>query len=200
MNIYTYNIIYQITNKVNNKIYIGVHSTNDLNDGYMGSGTALKFSIEKHGIENFSREILYYFDSPEQAYSKEAELVNESFVSRPDTYNMKAGGLGGACSVESREKISKALSGRKFSQDHLTKISQSLIGKKHSESHKRKNSESNKGRIFSEEHKYNLSSAMLKRNIGFTATTKCPKCGKEAQKANISRWHGIDGSKCKSFP
>ena len=29
---------------------------------------------------------------------------------------------------------------------------------------------------------HNLSSAKLKRNIGFTATTKCPKCGKEAQK------------------
>ena len=66
----TYNIVYKTTNLVNNKIYIGVHSTNDLNDGYLGSGTALKSSIQKHGIETFSREILYFFDTPEEAYYK----------------------------------------------------------------------------------------------------------------------------------
>ena len=34
--------VYEITNNINGKIYVGVHSTKDVNDGYMGSGKHLK--------------------------------------------------------------------------------------------------------------------------------------------------------------
>lgn len=43
-------IIYKITNLLNGMIYIGKHTTNDLNDGYMGSSQWLKNSIKKHRI------------------------------------------------------------------------------------------------------------------------------------------------------
>lgn len=55
-----YHIVYLTTNLVNNKIYIGVHSTYDLNDDYLGSGFALKKAINKYGKEKFKREILFY--------------------------------------------------------------------------------------------------------------------------------------------
>ena len=34
--------IYKTTDLINDKIYIGVHGTNKLNDGYIGSGNSLK--------------------------------------------------------------------------------------------------------------------------------------------------------------
>lgn len=89
-------VIYQITNLLNGKIYVGVHRVADTNvdDGYMGSSKYLKNAIKKYGVGNFKKDILHTFDSEELAYAKEAELVTEDFIQRKDTYNVKPGGYG----------------------------------------------------------------------------------------------------------
>ena len=61
----------------------------------MGSGKYLKYAQEKYGLENFTKDILFVFDTPEQMYDKESEIVNEDFLAEENTYNLKAGGFGG---------------------------------------------------------------------------------------------------------
>ena len=86
-----YYTVYKTTNTINGKYYIGKHQTTDLNDGYMGSGKLLKRAIAKHGIEHFSKEILYVFNTEEEMNRKEKELV----VVSEETYNLCEGGKGG---------------------------------------------------------------------------------------------------------
>ena len=87
--------VYKITNTLDNKIYIGKHQTLNLEDTYMGSGKLISRSIKKHGIENFKKEILHIFDNEDDMNAKEAELVDEEFCLREDTYNICPGGKGG---------------------------------------------------------------------------------------------------------
>lgn len=86
---------YKTTNSVNGHYYIGAHKTEDFNDGYIGSGTVLKKAIKKHGKEKFFKEILKFHPSEKEMYAHERAIVNEAFVARPDTYNLKLGGAGG---------------------------------------------------------------------------------------------------------
>lgn len=85
-------LVYQTTNTLNNRKYIGVHMCVDFNDGYLGSGTALQLAIKKYGRGTFSREILFTFDNPEQAYLKEQELVTFEMVLGDEYYNLTTGG------------------------------------------------------------------------------------------------------------
>jgi hypothetical protein len=84
--------VYRITNLINNKEYIGVHTTSNLDDGYMGSGLAIMRAVKKHGACNFRKEIIKFFNAEFDAYDYELQIVNEEYVAREDTYNMTLGG------------------------------------------------------------------------------------------------------------
>lgn len=90
-----HNIIYKTTNTVNNMIYIGQHQSDDLNDGYIGSGTLFRAAIMKYGKDAFKTEVLFDFDTPYELDAKERELVDEDFLKRPDTYNLVLSGKDG---------------------------------------------------------------------------------------------------------
>ena len=93
--LYRYHYFYKITNKVTQQYYFGIHSTNDLNDNYMGSGSFLKVEYKKWGKENFFKEILKFFDDRETLAKYESKVVNEDILSDPLCLNIAKGGITG---------------------------------------------------------------------------------------------------------
>jgi hypothetical protein len=97
---FQYYTVYKTTNLLNNKYYIGIHATNDLNDGYLGSGKNIKQAIKKYGKEHFKKDILYVYSikdyTPDKAselmFIKEAELVNSNTLNDSLCYNAMLGG------------------------------------------------------------------------------------------------------------
>jgi len=89
-----YHYIYKTTNILNNKFYIGMHSTDNLDDGYIGSGTLLRRSIKKYGRDKHKKEILEYLDSRESLHIREKEIVNEKLLNDVLSMNLAVGGQG----------------------------------------------------------------------------------------------------------
>lgn len=87
-----HHLLYKTTNKINGHIYIGVHSTHNENDGYLGSGLDLKEAITRYGRDNFFKEIIGRYPNREDLLYAERNIVNKDFVERPDTYNRVLGG------------------------------------------------------------------------------------------------------------
>ena len=91
-----HNIIYQLRNKINGKIYIGQHRTDNIDDNYLGSGGKhLQNAKLKYGIDNFEKTILFDFSTFEEMNNKEIEIVNEEFIANDQTYNKVLGGITG---------------------------------------------------------------------------------------------------------
>lgn len=112
-------IVYLTICTANNKIYIGVHQTQDPNvfDGYLGCGvrvnvpasykkskTPFQYAVNKYGVDKFKRITLGVFNTKEEAYDLEHKIVTEDFIRRPDTYNIKLGGEGG-CPEQVKTKV-----------------------------------------------------------------------------------------------
>ena len=90
-----FHYLYKITNTKNGKYYIGMHSTHNLDDGYMGGGKRITNSVRKHGKDAHTKEILEYFDDRESLRQKEIEIVNEDLLRDPMCMNINKGGEGG---------------------------------------------------------------------------------------------------------
>lgn len=155
-----YHFIYKTTNLLSGKYYIGMHSTNDLDDGYLGSGNRLRLAIRKHGKENFKREILEFIESRAELKVREFEIVNLEEIAKKDCMNLVVGGEGGNATAEYtskyqiekwkdeeyRKKMSKLLKEYVTENHKQGKMKyDNFTGNKHSEKTKKKMSESSKG-------------------------------------------------------
>jgi len=113
-----YHFIYKTTCKVTGKFYVGMHSTDNLEDGYLGSGKILGYSRKKYGDENHVREIVDKCLSRDELKQRERDIVNEDLLKDPLNINLKYGGEGGwsELSKEQRSFLGK-IGG--FSNRHL---------------------------------------------------------------------------------
>lgn len=163
--------LYKTTCVITGRWYIGMHSTNNLDDGYMGSGKRLRRSIRKYGVDNHIKEILEFFETRELLIEAEKEAITGDMVEDPMCMNLKNGGEGGFISEEQQrhrsqcankklqEKMNNNLDFRfeitnKISQARLEewesgkRVKKQFVNwtdKKHSDETKQKMSESSKG-------------------------------------------------------
>jgi hypothetical protein len=105
-----YHYIYKITCLKNNRYYIGMHSTDNLEDGYMGGGKRIKNSVKKHGKDAHRKEILEFFENRELLRQREVELVNVELLNDSMCMNLQPGGGGGLVNEEHKLKFLKGSS------------------------------------------------------------------------------------------
>ena len=68
--------IYKITNLLNGKMYIGQHTTSNLDDGYMGSGLLVTRAVKKHGVDCFRKEWLMFCEDKDDLNYWESVFVD----------------------------------------------------------------------------------------------------------------------------
>lgn len=95
--------IYKTTCLITNRYYVGMHSTSKLDDGYMGSGKRLRYSIRKYGVENHKREVLMFFDNRELLIEGEENFITDEMVVDYNCMNLRKGGSGGFTVEQQRE-------------------------------------------------------------------------------------------------
>lgn len=216
-----YHLVYLTKNLVNGKIYVGVHSTYKLNDGYLGSGLAIKAAVKKYGKNNFQRIVLHECLNREDCMVWEKHIVDLPFINRTDTYNEKLGGSlnpnpsnqcgripwnKGIPQTEERKLLqSKLLKGRPlWSEEEKQKRGNFLRTvqiSKHSEKSKALMSDKAKGRTPWNKGRSGLQTAWNKGKVGYLKGKEkeqvtCPYCGKTGGKPTMSRWHFEN---CKKF-
>jgi group I intron endonuclease len=180
--------IYKITNKLNNKVYIGKHQTKNPYDNYMGSGRAIKEAIKQYGKENFKKEVLFIFDTAEEMDAEERKIVNESFISTNKTYNMGLGGEGGPMfsglkhSEETRKKLADIQRGKKHSEETRKKISEAGFGRQFSEETRKKLADIQKGKMHSEETRKKLADIQRGKNHSDETRKKISEAAKNRRK------------------
>lgn len=99
-----YHYIYKTTNILTDKYYIGMHSTDNLEDGYIGSGKRLWYSVKKYGKENHKVEILEFLPNRRSLIEREISIVNEDLLKEELCMNMRLGGEGGYIKDEYTKK------------------------------------------------------------------------------------------------
>lgn len=109
--------LYETSNTINNKIYVGVHKTDNPMDSYLGSGTALSKDIKKFGKDKFTKRIIAIFEIADEAFAAEKKIVTKEFCLKDNVYNIATGGYGGFDHIPIEKRIIQAHKAAKIRSD-----------------------------------------------------------------------------------
>ena len=149
-----YHILYRVTNVLNEKYYIGIHSTKNLKDGYKGSGKIILSSLKKHGKENHKFEILKFCDNRNDLIESEKQVVNDKLLKDKKCMNLQLGGISGFDFIKLKRQADPAFDKKwkKMQSEKLKKVHKAgkinyntFEGKSHSDETKLKMSKAKKG-------------------------------------------------------
>lgn len=129
-----HHLIYKITNILNGRFYIGMHSTKNPHDGYLGSGKRIKAEINKYGKENFRKEILEQVSSRKILKEREAQIVNSELLADPLCLNLIFGGEGGWETYNANSELQRAKAIRGNAKQKILKETDSEWAEKASQS------------------------------------------------------------------
>lgn len=155
------------TTRFDGKYYIGIHSTDDMSDGYRGSGTYISRSLKKYGWDKHILEILEMCSSRDHAFEREEVTVTPELLLDPLCMNKISGGRqhGGRVygfTEETRKKLSAKLKEHYTSEagnETRLKVSEGNRGKIRTREMRAKYSDAKAGIVFTEEHLSKLSAA-----------------------------------------
>lgn len=174
--------VYKITNKVNDKFYIGKHTHNiNTTDKYYGGGNLIHKAIKKYGKQNFNKEIIAYYKTSNCALIGESQILTHNVVKDINCYNLKPGGEGGSVrgrkmSNESITKRTIAQRGLKRSEEFCIQLGNRRRGSKHTESSLKKMSISQSGNN--------------NANYGKARTKETKQKISDSQKGENGYWYG----------
>lgn len=189
-----YNYIYILTNKISGRKYIGKHSTNNLQDGYFGSGFIIRQIKQKYGKDIFTKEIIEFCTNEQQAYQRQKYWIQYyNAIQNEDFYNLDQGGKGRSnysVSKETRLKMSKSQQRRlKNKKNHP------MYGKNHSEQTKQKIGQSHLGKKASQETKKKLSAVKSGENNPRAIKVECLNNNRIFNTIKeAAQWAGVDNS------
>lgn len=188
--------VYLITNKINNKKYIGKHS-GELDDDYLGSGENIRAAIKKYGKENFEKSILYIAETEEESYAMEEKLIKEfNAVESEEYYNISPGGEYKYKKVSPRDRsYTKTEEYRKKMSEACSGKNNGMYGRHHTEESKRKMSEHRTGKtagekngMYGRHHTEEAKKKISENSIGKTAGEKNGMYGHSKDNALNGKW------------
>lgn len=128
-----FRFIYKTTNSLNGMYYIGMHRTDDINGGYLGSGRQLLKAFIEQGKDTFTKEILEFAETDEELMFLEKQYVNREVVEDCNSYNMTTGGAGRLSYGESCNFSEEGLERLRISGKRYKGENNPFYGKTHTE-------------------------------------------------------------------
>jgi len=200
MNNTIYHFTYMVSCK-SGKYYVGRHSTNDIDDGYLGSGKWITSLIDKTDL---TREILEYYNTFEELVEAEDVLIKKHINNKLNmNFNNNPIGFPSGELHPNKDSKNNPMYGKKHSKESIQKMKQNrgnykgenatFFGRKHSEEFKSMMSDLHKGKEVSAiTRKKQSEAAKNRKRIKY----KCPHCNIKIDPGNYAKYHG---NKCKQM-